>query len=190
MRRYALILAGLPAAATACAGSPAEAYRGADTNLLAQAREGFEAAPESAAATRKLIAMLDSSLPPDRNSWPAVFRAFRAALEGLRGKHSHLPWEKYRHVKAAISQFHGLVEAHPEAVELRMLRYSFCSQLPEFFDMGPQAAADLPVLVDQLERNEDPMVTDVFRRKAAQWILRHDMPSPDVRNRLAVLAAD
>ena len=190
MQRCAIILAGLLAAGTVRAASSAEAYRGVDTRLLAQVRESFEAAPESAAATRRLIVLLDSHLPPDRNTWPAIFRTFRAALEGLRGKHSHLPWEKYRHVKAAIAQFRGLVEAHPDAVELRMLRYSFCSQLPEFFDMGPQAAADLPVLVDQLERNEDPLVTDVFRRKAAQWILQHGKPTPDIRERLAALAGD
>ena len=176
--------------AAARAGTSTTAYQGADTNLLTQVRQNFETAPESAAATRKLADLLDSRLPPDRSAWPAVFRAFRAALEGLRGKHSHLPWVKYRHVKAALAQFQGLVEAHPEAVELRMLRYSFYSQLPGFFEMGPQAAADLPVLVDQLERNADPMVTDVFRRKAAGWILQHGAPPPELRARLVALQAD
>ena len=184
---FSLVLA---AVAAARAEGPAAAYRGADPGLLAQVRQNFEAAPESAAATRKLVALLDTRLPADRTAWPPVFRAFRAALEGLRGKHSLLPWDKYRHVKAGLAQFRGLVEAHPEAMELRMLRYSFCSQLPEFFEMGPQAAADLAVLVVQFERNADPTVTEVFRQKALRWILQHGAPPPDVRARLAALLRD
>ena len=187
LSRIPILLALLLAAAAARAGSPAAAYRGADPQLLTQVRENFEAATESVPVARHLTVLLDARLPPERESWPAVFRAFRAALEGVHGKHSHLPWVKYRHVRSALAQFRGLVEAHPEAVELRMLRYSFCSQLPEVFGMGPQAAADLPVLVAQLERNADPMVTDVFRRKAAEWILKHGAPPPDLRARLAGL---
>ena len=167
-----------------------EAYRGVDTNLLAQVRTGFETAPESAAMTQNLIARLDAELPGDAAEWPPVLRAYRAALEGLLGKHSRAPWTKYRQAQAGLARFAGLPEAHPESIEIRMLRYSFCSQLPDFFEQGPQAEADLAVLADLLDRGVDPMVDARYRRDAIRWILRHGAPPADVRRRLeAALAA-
>ena len=161
-----------------------EAYRGAGTNLLAQVRKGFETAPESARTTLELIALLDSSLPGDSAAWPPVFRAYRAALEGLRGKHSHAPWNKYTHSKAGLAAFQGLVEAQPDSIEIRMLRYSFCSQLPEFFNLGPQAADDLAVLVELFEQDRDAAVPAADRRGMIRWILQNGQPTDEQRRRL------
>lgn len=177
-------------AVSARAGPAGDAYRGAETHLLAKVRAEFAAAPESAATTDRLIRLLDGTLPADVGGWPPIFRAYRATLEGLVGRHSLRPWNKYHHAKAGLAKFHGLVEAHPESVEIRMLRYSFCSQLPGFFDMQPQAEADLAVLAELLGRNADPMVDEAYRRDAIRWILRNGAPSPELRRRLeAVLSA-
>lgn len=161
-----------------------DAYRGADTNLLAQVRTGFETAPESVRTTRELIALLDSRLPEKPADWPPVFRAYRAALEGLRGKHSHAPWNKYTHSKAGLAAFQGLVEIYPDSIEIRMLRYSFCSQLPEFFELGPQAAQDLAVLVGLFEQDRDAMVPAADRRGMIRWILQNGQPTDEQRRRL------
>ena len=166
------------------AAPPADAYRGADPNLLAQVRKGFETAPESARTTRNLTALLAAHLPEPSSEWPPVFRAYRAALEGLRGKHSHAPWNKYVHAKAGLAAFRGLVEAHPDSIEIRMLRYSFCSQLPAVFDVGPQAADDLAALVELFERDQDPAVPAADRRGMIRWILRHGQPANEQRRRM------
>ena len=176
-------------AVSAQAGPGGDAYRGAETNLLAKVRAEFAAAPESAAATDRIIQLLDGTLPAAAGGWPPIFRAYRAALEGLAGKHSLRPWSQYQRAKAGLARFHGLVEAHPESIEIRMLRYSFCSQLPGFFDMRPQAEADLAALADLFDRNADPGVDAAYRRGAIRWILRNGAPSPEQRRRLeAVLS--
>lgn len=186
MRRTILLLA-LGLFPAAWAGPVEEAYRGADRHLLAQVRNGFETAPESPTETRRLIALLDGSLPEDRTDWPPVFQAYRAALEGLAGKHSPSPWGKYSRAKAGLAQFHGLAEGHPESMEIRMLRFSFCSQLPDFFGMGPQAEADLAALADLFEQRSDPMVDEAYRRGAIRWILRNAAPPPPARARFEAL---
>ncbi len=187
-----LLAAGICAAACAAELPPtlAAAYRGADPELLAAVRARFPAATESGPAARELAALLDRRLPADLAEWPPVFHAFRASLEGLRGKHSLRPWEKYRHAKAGLARFHGLVEAHPDSIEIRMLRCAFASQLPDFFELRPQVEADLAVLTDQFARRADPLVTETYCRDSIQWLLEHAAPPPELRVRLAAARGD
>ena len=186
--RLLLVLAAVLFALTALAGLPvADAYRSAAPVLVKQVREGFKQAPDSMPVTRELIAMLDGTLPADVASWPPVFQAYRAALEALAGKHSHVPWTKYRHVKAGLVRFKGLVEAYPDSIEIRMLRYSTCSQLPDFFGQRPQAEADLAALVELFRQDTDPRVQAAQRRGYIQWILDHGRPAPDIRVQLEKL---
>lgn len=185
--RAAILVLALFLAGAARAGTTEDAYRGADPALLATVRADFAAAPESAAAAERLAQHLAGALPADVESWPPVFRAYRAALEGLAGKHSRRPWDKYRRAKAGLARFHGLAEAHPDSIEIRMLRYSFCSQLPGFFEMRPQAEADLAVLVERFERNDDPRVDEAYRLGSIRWILRNGAPPPAIRRRLEAL---
>lgn len=170
----------------------ADAYRGADPVLLQQLRDRFASATTSGKALSELIKLLDEKLPGDPAAWPPVFSAYRAALEGLVGKHSLAPWRKYNHAKAGLARFQGLVEAHPDSIEIRMLRYSTCSQLPDFFQMQPQAEADLQILTEQFAQGVDPMVPDPLRQGYLRWILDNGKPSPDVRKQLeaALAAAD
>lgn len=168
------------------------AYRGADPGLLSEVRTAFAAAPDSASAAQALAARLDAGLPADRAAWPPVFLAYRAALEGLAGKHSSTPWEKYRRAKAGLAMFQGLAEAHPESVEIRMLRYSAGSQLPEFFGAQAQAEEDLRILAEGLVRGADPLVPAELRNGYIRWILDNGRPAPEIRARLeaALGAAD
>ena len=64
------------------------------------------------------------------------------------------------------------------------LRFSFCSQLPEFFEKGPQAAADLAALADQFARGEDPTVAGTYRRDLIRWLLQRGNPAPGDRRKL------
>ena len=167
----------------------ADAYRGADSNLLAQVRVGFETAPESGAETTALVALLDQRLPRDESEWPPIFLAYRAALEGLTGKHSSLPWHKVRRTQAGLARFQGLVEAHPESTEILMLRFSFCSQVPEFFGMQAQAEQDRRALIQLLAAQRDPMVDESYRRDSMRWILKNGNPTPAERQQLEALLA-
>ena len=186
-----LLVVGLLAASVRAADVPApeQAYRGADLVLLEQVRGRFKAATESAAVTAELVALMDGQLPAESAEWPAVFRAYRASLEGLIGKHSLKPWDKYVRVKAALAQFAGLVEAHPESIEIRGLRFAFYSQIPKLFDVRPLALADRAVLADLLLRREDPTVTPTYCREMAEWILQNGAPLSAERKKFAAALA-
>ena len=165
----------------------ADAYRGADSNLLAQVRAEFETATESSAVTTALIELLDQQLPRDGAEWPPIFLAYRAVLEGLTGKHSLRPWQKFNRANAGLARFQGLVEANPESIEIRMLRFSFCSQLPDFFDMQTQAESDRKVLIQLLQKRADPMVSEAYVQNSIRWILKNGKPLPAERQQLEAL---
>lgn len=188
MRAAVFILMFVLSVATR-AGTTESAYAGADLELLAQVRTDFGQAPESAAVTRKLLRLLAASLPRDRTTWPPVFQAFQAALEVMMGKHSLTPWQKYGQVKAGLAAFRGLAEAHPQSIEIRMLRYASYEQLPEFFGTHDDAETDLAALVDLLERNADPMIPAAPRQAYVHWILDHGRPGPALKDRLEKIRA-
>ena len=187
--RAAAIFLLAVAVSAAAAPAPEEAYRGADRALLEQVRGRFKAATESAATTAELIALMDGQLPGDAAGRPAIFRAYRASLEGLVGKHSHKPWDKYVRVKAALAKFAGLVEAHPESIEIRGLRFAFYYQIPKLFEVRPLALQDRAALADMLLRRADPTVTAAYCREMAEWILQNGDPRPDEREKLAAALA-
>lgn len=178
------VLVALLGATTVWATPPAPADREADSDVLDRMRRGFETAPESKPETQALLALLDEQLPADPTDWPPVLEAYRAALEGLMGKHSRLPWAKYSRTQTSLAKLDALVAAHPGAIEIRAIRFLFCSQLPEFFGKEPQAAADLAVLADQFARGEDPAVSGDYRQDLIRWLLRRGNPEPDQRRKL------
>ena len=177
-------LAAWLATAAVWAAPPENSTRAPDPEVLDHLRRGFEVAPESASETRALLAVLDERLPADPDAGPPVLQAYRAALEGLLGKHGRLPWDKYRRTKAGLAKLDALVAAHPDSIEIRALRFSFCNQLPEFFEKGPQAAADLAALADQFGRGGDPSVAGPYRRDLIRWLLRIGNPAPGDRQKL------
>ena len=183
-------LARLGAALALVAGGAAGGGVAEESALLAEVRRGFETAPESARETRRLRLLLEERLPGDAAEWPAVFRAYGAALEGLEGKHAASPREKLRRTRAGLAAFEGLAEGHPDSFEIRMLRFSFASQLPGFFGMRAAAEADLSALADLLESGGDGGVPLDYRRDSVRWILRHGAPAPEMRRRLERALAD
>jgi hypothetical protein len=186
MRTVLILLAlALSGAVRADAADPADA--GAAPELLEQVRAGFGQASESIVTTRELLRLLAAELPGDRAAWPPVLRAYHAALQAVMGKHALGPWQKYRRVKVGLAECDGLAESFPDSLEIRMLRYSTCRQLPEFFGTHPQAAADLAALLDMFERNADSNVPAPLRHGYIRWILDHGQPAPGQRTRLEKL---
>lgn len=175
MRACWLVL--LLAGAMRAAGGPETAGPvPADPDLLEQVRLEFERAPDSSAVTRSLTRLLQARLPPDRAEWPPVFQAYDAALAGLAGKHARLPWDKYNRTRAGLAGLDALAAAHPESIEIRALRFFFCRGLPDLFQAGPTAEADLAALADLFARGADDSVAGDYRRKLRQ-ALREAAPA-------------
>lgn len=157
-----VIAIAVPAAS---AGPPASAaaYAGIDETTLGRLRRDFDRAVESLDSTRELTTFLDSRFGGDSQDWPPVARAYRASLEGLLGKYEWRLIPKLERVNAAIAMFEGLVENHPQSLELRFMRYSLFSRLPAVFGVSRFVKPDLEALRRLLEAGADPMVPEAQR---------------------------
>ncbi|NLG33726.1 MAG: hypothetical protein GX548_00060 [Lentisphaerae bacterium] len=183
MRACWLVL--LLAGAMRAAGGPETAGPvPADPDLLEQVRLEFERAPDSSAVTRSLTRLLQARLPPDRAEWPPVFQAYDAALAGLAGKHARLPWDKYNRTRAGLAGLDALAAAHPESIEIRALRFFFCRGLPDLFQAGPTAEADLAALADLFARGADDSVAGDYRRKLRQALREAAPAGSEARRKL------
>ena len=179
MRRSGICVVLLVAALRAAAAVPGGTREVVDAELLGRLRQGVEQAAESAALTRELQALLVARLPPGRADWPPVFLAYGAALEGLTGKHALLPWDKFTYTKAGLAQLNKLVTAHPDSIEIRSLRYFFCSQLPDFFEVQPTVQADFAALMDLYAREADETVAGEYREQLRQRLLRNSQANAE-----------
>ena len=204
-RRYvalvAMLLAGLAASWTTggnsdgttsgTAGSIAPSttvYTGLDAATIAELRGDFTGAVESMAATEKAIRSMDARFPDERLLWPPMARAYQASLEGLIGKHSLKLLEKFNRVNVAITDYDGLIEAYPESLELRFMRFAFYSQLPGLFGVGRFVDPDRALLPDMLEQGKDKRVPDSQKLEMINWMLKDGKPDKTETTRLKAAA--
>jgi hypothetical protein len=183
------IIGGSPSGTSSGQTSPDAAYAGLDEAIIAKLRADFTAAVESRATTEQAIRSMDAQFPRERELWPPLARAYRASLEGLIGKHSPKLLEKFNRVNVAIADYQGLIEAYPEALELRFMRFAFYSQLPGLFGVGKYVAPDRAILTDLLEQGQDKRVPDSQKLEMISWILKDGKPDRAETARLQAAAA-
>ncbi len=116
-------------------------------------------------------AFLRGRLPADVEQWPAVARAYDAALEGLRGKYAKRLIDKLRHVQRAVSALGSLPEENPASLEIRFLRFSFFHQIPVFFGVRSTVAPDLRILISMLEAHKYENVPIDIQRAMVVYLL-------------------
>ena len=178
------VLTTAPAAAQGV--DPYAGLRAAD---LESVRRAFYRAVESREATRAAIALMEARLGPPGPAWPIVARAYRASLEGLIGKHDPNLLVKFNRVNAALEQWRGLVEAAPDSLELRFLRYSFYSQLPAVFGVGQYLAGDREALIAIFERGGDARVPRNQALDMVAWLRNEGRLTAAELGRLEAAAA-
>ncbi len=167
--------------------STASAYAGIDEPTLIGLRDVFVKAAESLEATQRATSFLESRFPGEVSSMPAIVRAYRASLMGLEGKYARNVFDILNRVNASIKAWEGLVEQHPESLEIRFQRYAYFSQLPAFFKVGTYVKPDLAALLALLEGNTDDRVPRPQRSGMIAWLLAKGKLSATERRRVEAL---
>jgi len=149
------VLVAIPGAAAAASEN---------RDYLPDIRRLFYQATVDESAVDTAASFLRGRLAADVARWPAVARAYDAALEGLRGKYAKGLIDKLRHVQKAVSELRSLPEENPSSLEIRFLRFSFFHQIPVFFGVRSTVAPDLRILISMLEdRRYEEVPVDVQR---------------------------
>ncbi len=177
--RLAAAVLLLTAAAASASGEPPP-----DLPLI---RASFHHAVEDPAGVDELARYIEGAYGPLPDRFPPVVRAYYASVEGLKGRHARGLREKLDHTRRAIALFRDLVEANPDSLEIRFLRFTLYSRLPPFFGVRPLVSADLPVLVALLERERYDDVPSQVQRAMAAYLLENAELDRRARERLEKL---
>jgi hypothetical protein len=116
---------------------------------LQEIRRGFSAAIDDPGARASLESAIRSAWPR-QDAAPVVVRAYAAALKGLEVRQTRSLLDKVRSIEEGIALFTGLVEAAPDDLETRFLRYAFYSELPALFRVSGFVPRDRSVLIGML----------------------------------------
>lgn len=83
----------------------------------------------------------------------AIITAYKGALEALRAKHAWMPFNKLAYLDNSKKFFITAIEAAPNDIEIRFLRFSIQSNLPIFLMQSPNIQEDKEIIIRNLEQN-------------------------------------
>jgi hypothetical protein len=153
---------------------------------LQEIRRGFNAAIDDPGARASLEAAIRKAWPRLEEA-PVVMRAYAAALKGLDARQTRSLLDKVRSIDESIALFTGLVEAAPNDLETRFLRYAFYSELPALFRVSGFVPRDRSVLIGMLSLKDYSVVPMDMQRAMIDRMLSGAPMSPADRMRLQAI---
>ena len=124
--------------------------------MLDTVRLAYSQAIESSTKTEEFAKILSSQIEESTNtkiSENAILTAYRGALEALRAKHAWMPFNKLAYLDNSKKFFISAIEAAPNDIEIRFLRFSIQSNLPIFLMQSPNIQEDKEMIIKNLEQN-------------------------------------
>ena len=83
-----------------------------------------------------------------------IILAYYGSAEALRAKHAINPYNKISFLKAGLKNLAKAVNARPESLEIRFLRFSLQHYLPSFLGMGKELDTDRKQIVKLVDRKQ------------------------------------
>ena len=124
------------------------AHSGENGISLSQVRECYEKAVKgSPAALNNLLITLPTDHP--------VLTGYRAAAEALGSRDTWNPFEKYEHLKKAMSLLDTAIRKRPDSLEIRFLRFSIQHHIPGFVGMSDEMDEDKAIILEKLRGPDD-----------------------------------
>ena len=107
-------------------------------------RQAYQKAKESRRATDHLAALLKEE------EAQALTWAYEGAVEALKAKFEWMPFNRLAYLAKAQELFKKAVQADPEDLEIRFLRYSIQSSLPSLLMQSYHLKEDRQKIIEQL----------------------------------------
>lgn len=120
---------------------------------ISEVRELYLKAAENEAAAEKLL-----KLTEDADGSQPLLLGYSGAGRMMMAKHVGNPFKKYGHFNKGKEKFTSAIEADPENVELRFLRFSVQAEAPAFLGYRENLEEDKAILLREVPKVEDPQV--------------------------------
>lgn len=116
---------------------------------ISEIRQLYVQSAEDEAAAEKLLKF------SEENDDSALLLGYKAAAEMMMAKHVINPLSKMSHFSKGKKAFSRAIEAKPENVELRFLRFSVQSETPDFLGYKDNLEEDKKMLFSSLGSMQD-----------------------------------
>jgi len=136
-------------------------------------------------AAEDSLSHLGPLLPPGSPE-SVLAEAYRGALKVVRAKHARWPGNKLKHLDRGSEILDGLVNAHPDNLEVRYLRLASYLFLPFFLQRDREVEADLATLSSGLPDNRDAFSPFMYRA-VVTFVLENGKLDEETRARLEAI---
>lgn len=148
---------------------------------LEEVRSGFKLAIDNSSSAEALYDQLSGT---DKKT--PVLYAYRGATRALMAKHSNNPYTKLEYVKEGSEILDQAVIANPNAMEIRYLRYTMESNVPNFLPYRKHVEQDKSRILTELLSHPEEL-DPWLKTELAAYMLKNAQIDSDIRAKLQAL---
>lgn len=122
---------------------------------------------------------------------PPLVIAYFGALEALKAKNSWNPYNKIKYLNLSSKTVDQAVNASPNDMEIRFIRFSIQTNLPHFLGLNKDLPADKTQIIQQLKQKHYGSADKVFVQNIIKFMIASKQCTPPeiavLHEQLAVL---
>ncbi|RYE22109.1 MAG: hypothetical protein EOP42_24895 [Sphingobacteriaceae bacterium] len=112
------------------------------------------------------------------NKKPPLVTAYFGALEALKAKNSWNPYNKIKYLNLSGKTVQQAVNASPDDMEIRFVRFSIQSNLPHFLGLAKDLDADKNQILHQLKQKNYGSADTLFVQNIIKFMIDSKQCSP------------
>jgi len=109
---------------------------------------------------------------------PPLVTAYVGALEALKAKNSWNPYNKIKYLNISGKTVDEAVNASPNDMEIRFIRFSIQSNLPHFLGLDKDITADKTEIIKQLQQKHYGSADKVFVQNIIKFMIDSKQCTP------------
>ncbi len=112
------------------------------------------------------------------NKKPPLVLAYTGALEALKAKESWNPYNKIKFLNLSFKTVQQAVNASPNDMEIRFVRFSIQSNIPKFLGLSKDLMADKGQIIKQLKQKNYGLADKLFVQNIIKFMVDSKQCTP------------
>ena len=121
---------------------------------------------------------LYSELLTRKNVTPLIL-AYTGTLEALKAKHNWNPYQKIKYVAQSQKTLRKALNAEPNNLEIRFMRFSIQHYTPEFLGYSKELVQDRKMIIKQFTQKNYGQIDPDLQKSIARFMISSDRCTPE-----------